>query len=112
MSRTLIGTTIQGELLGHIYLGTKRIQEVANQYKGEIEEKLAKILHVFLAHHGKHEWGALVLPKTPEAIIVHYMDNVDAKLMNLWENLENSKDVFTQRNFIQENAKMLNALKD
>ncbi|MCP4481686.1 MAG: hypothetical protein GY817_02550 [bacterium] len=64
-----------------------------------------------MSHHGKHEWGAPVLPKIPEALIVHAMDNMDAKLMNLWEHLDKCSETFTPRNFIQENAKMLNILK-
>jgi len=108
-----IEVTKHGELLGHIYLSTKMISDISCKYKEQnksvdIEEKKIRILHVILAHHGKYEWGAPVTPKTPEAIIIHYMDNVDAKLMNLWENLNDCKEKFTQRNFIQENARMYN----
>ncbi|MFC1484970.1 3'-5' exoribonuclease YhaM family protein [bacterium] len=115
-----IEITMHGELLGHIYLGAKKIGDIAQLYRKhkpdvdllELNEKINRILHVILAHHGKGEWGAPVTPKTPEAIIIHYVDNIDAKLMNVWENLMNCQDYFTQRNFIHENARLFNILKD
>jgi 3'-5' exoribonuclease len=108
-----ITTTKHGELLGHIYLSAKVISDVALKYKEQnrekdVDNKILRIQHVVLAHHGKFEWGAPVTPKTPEAIIIHYMDNIDAKLMNAWENLKQCKEEFTQRNFIQENARLYN----
>jgi len=71
-----------------------------------------RILHVILAHHGKYEWGAPVIPKTPEAIIVHFMDNIDAKLVNAWDNLKECKDTFTQKNFVHDNARLYNIFLD
>ena len=38
------------------------------------------ILHIVLSHHGKLEFGSPVVPKTPEALLVHYLDDLDGKL--------------------------------
>ena len=108
-----IQATKHGEFLGHIYLSAKMIGDIAQKYKeqhkdNDIDNKILRIQHVILAHHGKLEWGAPVTPKTPEAIIIHYMDNIDAKLMNAWENLKQCKEEFTQRNFVQENGRLYN----
>jgi 3'-5' exoribonuclease len=110
--------TSKGELLGHIYMGAKKIEQIADEYlKLHNNEKtvseINKIVHIVLAHHGKLEWGAPVNPKTPEAIILHYLDNLDTKIMNAWENISMCKDEneFTERIYVQENSKLLNILK-
>ncbi len=109
-----IKTTKCGEFLGHIYMSTKKISDAAKEINNDkkTDDKLLKILHVILAHHGKYEWGAPVLPKIPEAIIVHYMDNIDAKIMNAYENLKDLKDEFAPKNFVQENARLYNVFLD
>lgn len=114
-SSPAIKTTKYGELLGHIYLSTNKINELAKKYKEEnkdtnleIDEKLLKLMHVILSHHGKLEFGAPVVPKIPEAIIIYHLDNIDAKLMNFLENVKSTTEEFTQRNFVHENAKLYN----
>lgn len=108
-----IEVTKVGELLGHLYLSAQKISNLAKNYTGnDKDEKLMKLLHVILSHHGKLEWGAPVTPKIPEAVILHYMDNVDAKLMNIWENLKDCREEFTKRNFVHENARLYNILLD
>ena len=80
------------ELLGHIPLGI----EVVNKLWRDLckEESAASwdslipctddlrlhLLHLVASHHGTHEFGSPVLPKTPEAILLHFIDNIDAKL--------------------------------
>jgi 3'-5' exoribonuclease len=39
-----------------------------------------KLRHIVLAHHGRKEWGSPVEPMTPEALLVHHADDLDAKL--------------------------------
>ena len=39
-----------------------------------------QILHIVLSHHGRLEFGSPVLPKTPEALLVHHLDDLDGKL--------------------------------
>ena len=48
--------------------------------EGFPEPKLWLIQHLILSHHGRHEYGSPVLPKTPEAMALHHIDNLDAKV--------------------------------
>jgi 3'-5' exoribonuclease len=83
-----------GELLGHIPVGIELANrlwhEAADAVAGEVVEgedaaragNLARLhlLHLIASHHGEHEFGAPTLPKTPEALVLHHVDNIDAKL--------------------------------
>jgi 3'-5' exoribonuclease len=80
------GYTDGGQLVGHIvksalWLENKRAQ--AQELLGEkIPQDLIDVLqHIILSHHGVPEFGAVKVPATPEAIAVHQIENMDAKLM-------------------------------
>lgn len=66
-------------LLGHIYMGAHKLQNVL-EAQGIDAQEVKRIVHVILAHHGQREWGSPVLPCTQEAAIVHYLDNISAKV--------------------------------
>lgn len=66
-------------LLGHIYLGAHKLQNVLEQH-GVDNEEIKRIVHCVLAHHGQREYGSPVLPCTQEAAIVTYLDNISAKV--------------------------------
>jgi len=75
-----------GQLVGHIvksamWLEYKRVQ--AEEMLAErIPQELIDVLqHIILSHHGTAEFGAVKTPATPEAIAVHHIENLDAKLM-------------------------------
>ncbi|HRH96462.1 MAG TPA: hypothetical protein PLB55_11035 [Prosthecobacter sp.] len=51
------------------------------------------LLHLIAAHHGTHEFGSPVLPKTPEAIALHHVDNIDAKLEMFRRAYETGKEL-------------------
>ena len=74
------GYTDTGNLLGHITLETQWIAQAISKIPDFPEELRLQILHIVLAHHGKLEFGSPVLPRTPEALIVHYLDDLDGKL--------------------------------
>ncbi len=65
-------------LLGHIYLGANKLQNIMLQAKIDWEE-VKRTIHIVLAHHGQLEYGSPVLPCTSEAAIVTYLDNISAK---------------------------------
>lgn len=69
-----------GELLGHVVLGAMIVGERADALDGFPREKRDLLTHCILSHHGQYEFGAPKLPMTPEAMTVHYLDNIDAKL--------------------------------
>lgn len=70
--------TPEGDLIGHVVLGRDLVREAA----ADVEiapEQLLRLEHVVLSHQRLPEWGAPKPPMTPEALIVHYADDLDAK---------------------------------
>jgi 3'-5' exoribonuclease len=73
-----VGFTKEGKLLGHICLGLKLV--AAAGAKAGLDPETALVLeHGIYSHHGAPEWGSPVLPKTKEAQLIHYLDNISAK---------------------------------
>ena len=75
--------TVEGQLLGHITIGI-----------GMVERKMAAlpdfppalrllVSHLVLSHHGKYEFGSPKLPMIPEAVLLHYLDDMDAKMQTI-----------------------------
>ncbi|HJU83291.1 MAG TPA: HD domain-containing protein [Holophagaceae bacterium] len=74
------GYTDLGNLVGHISTEVQWIHRAADRLEGFPEELRLQLVHIVLSHHGRLEFGSPVLPKTPEALIVHYLDDLDGKL--------------------------------
>lgn len=77
--------TTTGQLVGHITQAAvwidQKIGDAERQTGKRFPHDLQDVLtHIVLAHHGTHEFGSPRLPACPEAIVVHYLDNIDAKL--------------------------------
>ena len=84
--------TDEGNLLGHIYMGARLIENEAEKIPGFPDTLRSELIHCILAHHGKLEFGS---PKTPgliEALALHMADNTDAKLQTMTEVLNGAKD--------------------
>ena len=83
---------LHGELVGHIALGLEVVNKLWRQLMDSPEaaawttlqpaNELVRLhlLHLIGSHHGEMQFGSPVLPKTPEAIVLHHVDNIDAKL--------------------------------
>jgi 3'-5' exoribonuclease len=78
--------TPSGALIGHILQGRDMLREAAAG-RGLCEEKLLRLEHIIVAHQRLPEWGAPKPPMTPEALLVHYADDTDAKLQMMFETL-------------------------
>ena len=75
--------TPAGRLVGHVVLGRDLLRD-ACAAAGEVPEDLRLHLeHLVLSHQGRKEWGSPVEPMTPEALVVHYVDDLDSKLAQL-----------------------------
>ena len=82
----------RGEMMGHISIGmelTNRLwRQMAERPEYEawkkmtppVEDLRLHLTHLILSHHGELQYGSPVLPKTPEAFALHYIDNLDAKM--------------------------------
>jgi 3'-5' exoribonuclease len=80
------GYTDSGHLVGHIVKSAIWVEQKAREASDKIGEPIPQALvdvlqHIILAHHGTHEFGSPRLPSTPEALAVHAIENMDAKLM-------------------------------
>ncbi len=83
VGRQSIQETREGQLLGHIVLGLQMIQERAKEEGLADDPRLTALLHVVASHHGYEEFGSPVSPLFPEAFIVHFADDLDAKLAHI-----------------------------
>ena len=72
--------TNEGRLLGHIVMEVIYVNQVANQIAGFPEELRLQLLHLLVAHHGKVEFGSPKVPMTLEALVLHYLDDLDSKI--------------------------------
>ncbi|WP_432360688.1 3'-5' exoribonuclease YhaM [Sporosarcina sp. UB5] len=100
-----IGTqyTVEGNLLGHITIMVNEISKAADELEIEGEEVML-LQHMVLSHHGKEEWGSPKRPMLMEAEILHYIDNIDAK-MNMLDRAmsKTANGEFTERIFPLDN---------
>ena len=77
--------TDEGQLIGHLVMGVEMLRDKVDRtadLTGEPfpRELLLRLKHMIVSHHGTHEFGSPKLPMTPEAIALHYLDNLDAKI--------------------------------
>src|SRR6266480_1306651 len=81
----------RGELIGHISIGLELVNALCRKINADnaeawktlapaSEDVRLHLLHLIGAHHGEMEFGSPVAPKTPEAMLLHYIDNLDARL--------------------------------
>ena len=84
--------TDEGQLLGHIVMGTQMVAQKAAEIQGFPTEILSQLQHCILAHHGKYEFGSPKIPAIIEAVALNYADDTDAKLETFKEILDNAGD--------------------
>jgi 3'-5' exoribonuclease len=89
---TTIDFTDAGRFLGHVIQGVTLVSEKAKELPSFPEAKLQQLLHCIVSHHGELEWGSPKRPKTIEALIIHHVDNLDAKVKGFLEIVEGSRD--------------------
>ena len=72
--------TTLGRLQGHAVLGARFLRTLAGTLPGFPMEKIDLLEHLLLSHHGEPEFGASVRPQLLEALVLHQLDNLDAKV--------------------------------
>ncbi len=104
--------TKEGTLVGHVLMGRDMVRDAAAKIDGFPEELLLCLEHAILAHHGKREFGAPVLPATLEALIVSFVDDLDAKVNMVAQRLMDSQngEAFTDKIFALDNRKFYRGL--
>ena len=91
--RADLGYSQSGQLLGHLVQGVsiveKKIAEVEAQTGESFPEDLSdRVRHMIVSHHGSYEFGSPKLPMTLEAITLHYLDSLDARIQNVMKLIE------------------------
>jgi putative nucleotidyltransferase with HDIG domain len=71
--------TTEGRLLGHVVLGERLVASYVAALPGFPEELALRLSHLLVSHQGETEYGSPERPKTLEALLVHLIDNLDAR---------------------------------
>jgi 3'-5' exoribonuclease len=72
--------TDEGKLLGHITIGVEMVRENIALLPGFPQELAMLLQHMLLSHHGQYEFGSPKRPKTLEATVLNYLDDLDSKI--------------------------------
>jgi 3'-5' exoribonuclease len=72
--------TTEGQLLGHILIAMRMIDEKARLVPGMPPKLLTLVQHLVASHHGTLEFGSPKVPSFPEALLLHHLDNLDSKM--------------------------------
>ena len=74
-----------GRLLGHLTREVHNVDRRIAELESVPAETRRHLLHILLAHHGEYEFGSPRRPKSPEALLVHMVDNLDSKMAGMLE---------------------------
>lgn len=75
-----LGYSTEGQLLGHIAIGIRMIADKLRAFPDFPLELRNLIEHMVLSHHGQLEFGSPKVPSFPEALLLHYLDDMDSKM--------------------------------
>jgi 3'-5' exoribonuclease len=82
--------TVEGVLLGHIQMGVDLVEKTIAGLPGFPDRLRTLVLHMILSHHGKLEFGSPKLPMIPEALVLNFLDDLDAKMQAMASEFERS----------------------
>ncbi len=88
----------EGQLIGHLVMAVSLLEAKvieAEKLSGEPidPETVLRLKHMIVSHHGQYEHGSPKLPMTLEALALHYLDNLDAKIFSFHQQLQNDPNV-------------------
>jgi 3'-5' exoribonuclease len=84
--------TDEGKLIGHITIGAEMLQERISSLPGFPVELGMLLKHMILSHHGQYEYGSPKRPKTMEATILNYLDDLDSKINGIRTHIRKEPD--------------------
>jgi 3'-5' exoribonuclease len=110
--------TEAGELLDHIFISGSMMSNLWDSVvrpavppdKAEEAARLkGLLLHIILSHHGRYEWGSPVVPRTPEALLVHFCDQISSTLHTCFTAIRGAApgEVWTEDVYIMDQARRL-----
>jgi 3'-5' exoribonuclease len=77
------GYTTRGQLLGHMIIELEMVQQKIATLPGFPEPLKLLLEHLIISHHGEYEFGSPKLPMFPEALMLHYLDDLDSKMESM-----------------------------
>jgi 3'-5' exoribonuclease len=87
------GYTTRGQLLGHMIIELEMLQQKIAGVPGFPDELKALLEHLIISHHGQYEYGSPKLPMFPEALMLHYLDDLDSKMESMRAQFEREAGV-------------------
>jgi 3'-5' exoribonuclease len=100
-----IDMSTRGKLLGHIVIGHDMVSAKIRTIRNFPDDLRDKLLHMIISHHGRLEWGSPRVPMFAEAIVLHYIDNLDSKVTMFRDeferNLEANKEWSEFHNYLE-----------
>ena len=82
--------TVEGTLLGHIQMGVALTEKTIDSLPNFPPKLKTLVLHMILSHHGKLEFGSPKLPMIPEALVLNFLDDLDAKMQAMTSEFDKS----------------------
>lgn len=83
----------EGKLIGHITIGVEMIHERIARIPGFPEGLAMHLKHLILSHHGQYEYGSPKRPKTVEATVLNYLDDLDSKINGIRTHINKEADL-------------------
>ncbi len=85
--------TTRGQLLGHMVIELEMLQAKVSLLPGFPAELTTLLGHLIISHHGQYEFGSPKLPMFPEALLLHYMDDLDSKMESMRAHFEREAEL-------------------
>jgi len=101
--------TVEGQLLGHIVQGIKKIDRAARELG--VDEEISLLLqHMLLSHHYEPEFGSPKRPMIPEGELLHYIDMIDARMFDMEKALDSvERSKFSEKIWVLHNRRLYKA---
>lgn len=84
--------TDAGKLLGHIMIGVELVEDKLRSLQEFPQELAIHLKHLLLSHHGQYEYGSPKRPKTMEAVILNFLDDLDSKINGVRTHIDREPD--------------------
>jgi 3'-5' exoribonuclease len=88
-----IAYTTKGQLLGHMIIELEMLHQKLARLPGFPDELKILIEHMIISHHGQYEFGSPKLPMFPEALMLHYLDDLDSKMESMRAQFERESEL-------------------
>src|SRR6266478_7065019 len=85
--------TTRGQLLGHMIIELEMLQAKLAQLPDFPDDLKTLVEHLIISHHGQYEFGSPKLPMFPDALMLHYLDDLDSKMEAMRAHLEREADL-------------------